>query len=260
MKAVNLLPEEYRPRVSKGDRAGGAYVVLGVLGAVLVAVVVYVLTLNQIGSREDAIAEAKRETAAAEARSQALKPVANFLQVKEQREQSVKQLASERFDWERLVLELSRVMPNGVYLISTTTSLTGSEAAGGGSASGSSQSGTPTAPGAASTTPPKMTLLGCAPSQDAVAAMLVRLRRLHNAVDVTLTKSADEAGGTASSQSSSSSTSSSSSATPAPGGEENQCKSREYEFEASVVFEPVAVAGALAKPDDKVPASLGGGQ
>ncbi len=157
MKAVNLLPEGVRPRADAGARAGGSYVVLGVLGTVLLALVVYVLTLNQIGSRENAIAEAKQETAAAEARSQALKPVGDFLQVKQQREQSVKQLASERFDWERMVLELSRVMPAGVYLKSAQASVKGEppEAAGGGGGGATSSTlasgtaaptGEPTAP------------------------------------------------------------------------------------------------------------------
>ena len=75
--------------------------------------------------------------------------------------------------------------------------------------------------------------------------MLVRLRRLHHAADVKLTKSGegeDQA------------------AAGAGGGEEEQsCAAGEYEFETSIVFEPTVAAGASKTPDNKVPTSLGGG-
>jgi len=252
VRSVNLLPEQYRPRRPSGG-AGGAYVVLGVLGALLVASVVYVLALNQIGAREDEIAKTKTEAAEAEAKSKALAPVANFLQVKQQREQSVKQLASERFDWERMVLELSRVMPAGVYLKSAQASVKGEppEAAGGGGGGATSStlaSGT-AAPTGEPTAPPTLNLKGCAPNQPTVATMLVRLRRLHHAADVKLTKSGegeDQAAAGA--------------VAGAGGGEEEQsCAAGEYEFETSIVFEPTVAAGASKTPDNKVPTSLGGG-
>jgi len=250
VRSVNLLPEQYRPRRPSGG-AGGAYVVLGVLGALLVASVVYVLALNQIGAREDEIAETKTEAAEAEAKSKALAPVANFLQVKQQREQSVKQLASERFDWERMVLELSRVMPAGVYLKSAQASVKGGppEAAGGGGATSSTLASGTAAPTGEPTAPPTLNLKGCAPNQPTVATMLVRLRRLHHAADVKLTKSGegeDQAAAGA--------------AAGAGGGEEEQsCAAGEYEFETSIVFEPTVAAGASKTPDNKVPTSLGGG-
>jgi len=224
--------------------------VLGVLGALLVASVVYVLALNQIGAREDEIAKTKTEAAEAEAKSKALAPVANFLQVKQQREQSVKQLASERFDWERMVLELSRVMPAGVYLKSAQASVKGEppEAAGGGGATSSTLASGTAAPTGEPTAPPTLNLKGCAPNQPTVATMLVRLRRLHHAADVKLTKSGEGEDQAAAA------------AAGAGGGEEEQsCAAGEYEFETSIVFEPTVALGVSKAPDGKVPTSLGGG-
>jgi hypothetical protein len=45
MRPVNLLPAEHRPRRSSGD-GNGAYVALGVLGVLLLALVGYVLAAN----------------------------------------------------------------------------------------------------------------------------------------------------------------------------------------------------------------------
>lgn len=260
MRAVNLLPEQYRPRRPSGSRAGGAYVVVGVLGALLLASVVYVLTSNQVSSRQTETAKAKRETATAEGRSKALAPVAAFVNVKQQREQSVKQLAAGRFDWERLVLELSRVVPNGVFVTDLSASTTGQTASPGGAGASAGPSTPPpsstSSPTAASADgasgPPTLTLTGCAPTQDAVATTLVRLRSLHGAKDVKLASSDDKrANGAAGAAGAAA-------ASPTPGAP-GQAACKDYTFVVSVVFDPSAAAAVARAPAGKVPASLGGG-
>ena len=49
----------------------------------------------------------------------------NFSQLKEQRIASVRTVADTRFDWERLMRELSRVMPSGSWIQATDASVTG---------------------------------------------------------------------------------------------------------------------------------------
>jgi Tfp pilus assembly protein PilN len=180
---VNLLPAKHRPRTPTGGQQGSAYVVVGVLGALFVLVVFYVLTINGVNTRKDQIARAKAATAELQAQAGELSAYGNFVSIKQQRVQSVKQLADGRIDWERLTRGLARLLPDKVWLISASASASGTPAASGGSAP-SGDSSSATASGAAAM--PKVTLSGCAPGHNAVAVTLVRLRGLPGATDVAL--------------------------------------------------------------------------
>ena len=249
MKPVNLLPERHRPRTATGDRQGSSYIVLAVLGGVLVAALIYVLTVNQINSRRDAVTQAKADTQQAQARIQSLSAYGNFVQVKNARVQAVKQLAEGRFDWELMMRELARVLPSDVWL-QTANASDGTDGTSSGSSSStpappssssSSASSSSTSPasdqGASTAT---LDLTGCAKSQHEVAVTLVRLRQMAGATDVSLKQStATQSDGT-----STGSTSSGASGGCAPG---------QYSFEANVTLTKEN-AGA-----NEVPASLGGG-
>jgi len=193
VKPVNLLPENLRPRAHR-EGSGGAFVVLGVLGALLVAVLLYVVTANQVTSREAETQKLRTETLAAEQRGGALARFGAFQQMKEIRVASVSTLAAGRFDWERMARELALVLPTGVWLTELKATATGEEAqSGGGSSSGSSSSSSGSSSSSTGATPgeqgPGLTILGCAPTQEAVAETMVRLRRLHQAQEVSLTSS-----------------------------------------------------------------------
>lgn len=240
MKPVNLLPARYRPSAPSGARSGSAYFVLGALGAVLVAVVVYAFIANQVTAREDAAAEAAQAAADAEARAGALAPFGDFRQVRETRVASVRSLAEGRLDWERLWLELAHVLPPGVRLDSLEGSSGASESA---AAPATSDASTSTS----ASDGPSVVLAGCAASQPMVAKMLVRLRRLNGAEEVTLQDSSAAAEGAASA----------SSEAGAGGGE---CPG--FTFNATVVLAPAGEVAAAAKAgvEQNVPASLGGGR
>jgi Tfp pilus assembly protein PilN len=203
VRPVNLLPPRHRPRTATGQRQGSAYYVLGGLGVLLLAVLVYVLTLNSISTKRDGVAKANAEAAQAQAHATQLSAYGNFAQVKQQRVQSVKQLAQGRLDWELLVRELSRVMPDGVWLQSFDATTNDANASSGSAPGGSGTTSTAAAPGSGI---PTVTLDGCAQDQDKVATLLVRVRQLHGATDVTLQKSdrPDDQGGGAGGSSSSS--------------------------------------------------------
>lgn len=245
MRPVNLLPERHRPRTATGGRQGSSYIVLAALGGVLVAALIYVLTVNQINSRRDAVTQAKADTQQAQARIQSLSAYGNFVTVKNARVQAVKQLAEGRFDWELMMRELARVLPADVWLQSANASDgDGSDSSTSGTSSSSSSSSTSSSstPSSSTTTGDASTatldLTGCAKSQHEVAVTLVRLRQMAGATDVSLKQS------TATQSDGATSGSSSSSGSCAPG---------QYSFEANV---------SLTKQDtgsDKVPASLGGG-
>ena len=220
MRPVNLLPEQHRARASTG-RSGGAYVVIGVLGALVVMVMVYALTANQVNSRKTETAKASQEAQMLEARTASLDRFGDFSQVKQTRLASVRELAGGRFDWERFMRELSLVLPSGSWINAVDASTLGGDEAEG------QPSGQPSAK-----------LTGCTPRQPETAKLMVRLRRMHRVDDVALEESAQESTGGA--------------ATLADCG-------KLYGFDITVSFlaSPPPEGGAKGK---RVPASLGGGQ
>ena len=277
MNAVNLLPAKHRPRTPTGGQQGSSYAVIGVLGGLLLMVLLYVLTVNGINSDQESVDRTKAETAQAKKRAEQLTPYGNFIQVKEQRVASVKELATGRIDWERLARGLAHVLPEDVWLVSAQASTTGQ--AGGSNASGGSGAPAPAAPaqgggsggsggssGAASTPPasgggasasaPTLVLAGCAASHPQVAVTLVRLRHLPAVADVELSSvskpdNAPSAG-----------VAPAAGGAPSTGGGGTDCgpmhSKATYKFEATVTFKPQPGSN----PGDgkqKVPASLGGG-
>jgi Tfp pilus assembly protein PilN len=115
VKPVNLLPESQRRR-DPAARAGSSYVVLGVLAALLLMTLSYVLVSNQVTSRNNEAAAAGAEAERLEAEAGALGSFGDFAQVLQTRATSVRALASSRFDWERLMRELARVLPDEGWL------------------------------------------------------------------------------------------------------------------------------------------------
>ena len=235
MRAVNLLPEKHRPReATGGGDSRSSYLLLGALGALVVAVLVYVLTLNSINGAKTDIAEAKAETVRATAEAEALGAYGDFAKVKKERETAVRQLAQSRVDWERMVRELAHVLPDGVWIQSA-------EAAD--SAASLESDADPTASAG-----PVLKVIGCAVDQQQVSVALVRLRTIQGAEDVKLTNStrgddpeADTTGGASSAASGE---------CGLTNGEPN------YSFEADVSL----TAQLPAEQPGTVPARLGGGQ
>lgn len=181
MRPVNLLPEGERPHVPSGRRQGSAYVVVGALGLVLVALVSYVLVANQVTSTRAKADQAQIDADAAEAKAAKLGAFGSFAQTKQARETSVKTTASERFDWERLSREMARVIPTDVFVTELDASAKPDEAKEGSGTGGA---------GAKANDGPHVKLTGCAVDQKDVATTMVRLRSLHRAVEVTLEESA----------------------------------------------------------------------
>jgi len=107
MRAVNLLPQAHRSGPRPGAPTGGAYIVLGVLGLLLVLVLAFTLTANQANARKTQAATVKAEADRADAQAKQLGAFGSFASVKATRTASVKQLATGRFDWERFLRELA---------------------------------------------------------------------------------------------------------------------------------------------------------
>jgi Tfp pilus assembly protein PilN len=237
VRPINLIPESERPARATGSKSGSAYVVLGALAGLLVLVVLYVLTANQVNTRKQQTVEAKQEAAEAEARAGALNGFGNFSKVKVTRTASVRALAGGRFDWERLLRELAHVLPEQTFLSEMDASVAAQEG---------EDSGAEAVTLGATSGGPRAKLKGCARGQADVAKLMVRLGQMHDVEDVGLTQStsgdseAENSGGTGSS---------------AGGG---GC-GRLYEFELVVAFKPAAPAADGPESRERVPARLGGG-
>jgi Tfp pilus assembly protein PilN len=188
MKAINLLPPDLRgtPKVAATKAAVtpeepggiGAFVVLGALAACVAALAAYVLTTNTVKDRQ---AQLQAITAQAEATRRAvdqLKPYADFQAMAETRIQTVKDLASSRFDWEQALRDISRAVPADVTLKELKGSISG-EAGGSGGIR-------------AAIAAPAIELKGCSPGQKQVATLLARLRNVDGVTRVSLNKSAKD--------------------------------------------------------------------
>jgi Tfp pilus assembly protein PilN len=230
MKAVNLIPTEQRRAQPTGKRTGSSYVLIGVLATLLVMVAAYVFTSNNVTKRQNDAAVAKADADRYEAQAAQRKDFTNFAQIKQMRLASVNTIASTRFDWERLMRELSRVMPSGSWLQTTDASVTGTVA---GAESTSSTSTTAAVP------QPKANLVGCMPNQSDVARMMVRMRQLHRVSDVELNESAKQLN-------------------QSGDAGVDSCGSL-YQFNLLVSFEPVETQNQAPLGKSAVPASLGGG-
>ena len=183
MKAINLLPPDLRgtpktaaPKaVAPAEPGGiGAFVVLGALAACVVALAAYVLTTNTVKDRQ---AQLEAVTAQADATRRAvnqLKPYADFQAMAETRIQTVKDLASSRFDWEQALRDISRAVPADVTLRELNGTI--SSDAGGNGLRGAIAA-------------PAIELKGCSSGQAQVATLLSRLRNVDGVTRVSLNKS-----------------------------------------------------------------------
>jgi Tfp pilus assembly protein PilN len=232
MKPVNLVPQDQRRRRPSEGSGKGAHAVLGILSVLLAMAVFYVLTANSITEKESQAEQARIEADQLEAQAATKNSFTDFAEIAQTRAASVASVASTRFDWERLMRELSRVMPEGSWLTSASASVTGATDA-------AATATTPADPATADAGAPSATLVGCTPKHSDVARMMVRLRQLHRVVDVELTQSsrADAEGATAAIDS---------------------C-GRNTSFDLTLTFSPTSLVADAPRGETRVPASLGGG-
>lgn len=171
MRAVNLLPKDDN---SQGRVGPPLPVLVGCVGTVLVTALLAVLFLSGSSS----VAHQRSALQAAQARFSALptpappSPVTKDLP--QQHQTRVTALASalgQRIVWDRLLREVSQVLPSDVWLV-TMNALAPS-----------------LSPGGASGSPQGFTVIGCTYSQDSVARFLARLDLVPDLTGMTLGRS-----------------------------------------------------------------------
>jgi Tfp pilus assembly protein PilN len=166
MRPVNLIPPEDR----RGDKAplrtgAFAYVLVSGLGLLLLAVVVTALTSKQISDREAKKQTLEQELADVTVQAESLRAFSDFRTVQQNRTATVTSLAQSRFDWERVMNELALILPDDIWLVNLTGTVSPAV-----QVKNSAEVTTRD-----SVAGPALELIGCAPSQDAVAAFIAAL-------------------------------------------------------------------------------------
>ena len=245
MKPVNLLPQEARRTQATGERSGSAYVIVGVLGALLLMVVGYVVVSNQVTTKTNRATAAEAKATALEAQASQKNAFTDFATIKDQRLQSVSSIASTRFDWERFMRELAHIMPARSWIQTADASTTGDTSSSGAGAAPSAST-TPAAPTdttgatAVAAVSPTANLVGCVPGQQDTAALMVRLGQLYRVTDVKLQESVVETSGGTSKTTI------------------DNCGAF-YKFNVTITFSPTSPVKEAPRGALRVPASLGGG-
>ena len=243
MRPVNLIPpdEQGVGAVSRGPLRTGpvAYIVVAALALALIMVIAIAVTSKQISDQRARATTLQTDLAAATERANSLRAFSDFRQVQEARNQTVNSLAQSRFDWERVLRELSLVLPDDVWLIKMT---------------GTVNPAVQVSDGAqvqirASIAGPALEIVGCAPDQDAVAGFVAALEDIDGVTRVGIGSS---------SRSDQQAAAAAAPAAPSSGaGSENSedCRTQEniYQFEIAVAFDSVPVP-PTASPAPSVPA------
>ena len=121
MRPVNLIPLDQRRGDTAPVRTGPlAYIVVGFLAVTLLAVVAVVMLGNSVDDKRAEVASLEAQAAEAQARAQALSPYVSFQQLRDARVETVGSLARSRFDWERVIREVTRLIPRSVWLQNMT--------------------------------------------------------------------------------------------------------------------------------------------
>jgi Tfp pilus assembly protein PilN len=224
MRPVNLIPSNERRGDTGASRTGPiAYLLIGALVAILGGVSALVLAGNEISDQKAQLTQLEEEQASEQARADSLAAYTQFRAVRDARTLTVASLADSRFDWERVIRELSLVLPPDVWLSGLTATVapeTGLE-------------GGVEVEGRAGVAGPALEIVGCAPSQKAVARFVAIARDIDGVTRVGLPSSTlgeVTAGAGATS------------------GEGCQTRSFVAEFEMVIAFDAAPVAAASAAP------------
>lgn len=233
MRPVNLIPPEQRRDSQSPLRTGPLpYLVLGALVALLVGVALLVVTGNQISEKKSEIVTLKHEDKLAQKKAERLASYVQLSQLRQERTETVNSLADSRFDWERVMRELSKILPGDVWLTTLNASASSEAASSSGSSNESSGSGL-----RSSIAGPALEIHGCANGQDSVAGFVAALKEIDGVTRVGVESSAlptEE--------------SSSESGEGGEGGGGSDCRTRNFiaQFELVVAFDAAPVPAAAA--------------
>jgi Tfp pilus assembly protein PilN len=245
VRPVNLIPSDERRGDRTAMRTGAfSYVLIAALGLALLAVLGLAFTSKQVSDRKSEVAQLEQEKAQATAKAQSLQAFTAFRAAQESRAGTVASLAQSRFDWQRVLNELTRVIPPNVWLVQLAGTVDPSV----------SLDGAPEIQTRDAVAGPALEIVGCAPSQDAVAGFVSNLEEIDGVTRVGVDSSERPATSAAGGSSSTSSDSAQ--------GSTDDCRTRDFitQFKLVVAFDAVpAPSTASATPSVPPGVSTTGG-
>lgn len=238
MRPINLIPPEQRHGSQSPLRTGQLpYVVIAGLVLLLAGLGLLISSTSQIDQRKDEIVTLERENSAAQQRAQELASYVQLAELREARMTTINSLADSRFDWVRVMRELSKVLPGDVWLTNLDASASSASATSSSESSGSSSGANLRAAIAG----PALELGGCAKGQEGVAGFVTALKEIDGVTRVGVQSSALPSEG-------------STTDAGGGGGEEGSatdCRTRNFiaQFQIVVAFDaaPVPVAAEAAE-------------
>jgi Tfp pilus assembly protein PilN len=183
VRAVNLLPGD---QADQGRKVPPLPVLAGCVGTVLVSALLAMMYLSASGGvakKQQALEQIQAEYAALPAPVPASPVVADLPTQRQTRVTALTTVLGQRVAWDRLLREVSQVVPSDVWLINLNAL----------APSISPASTAAPAPGAAPAQ--SFMVTGCTYSQDSVARFLARLSVVPDLTSMTLGKSSTDTGG-----------------------------------------------------------------
>ncbi len=242
MRPVNLIPLDQRRGDAAPVRTGPlAYIIVGFLGLALAAVIAVVMLGNSVDDKQAEVASLESQAAETQARAQALSPYVSFQQLRDARAETVGSLARSRFDWERVIREVTRLIPHSVWLQNMTGTVRPDVQldSGAGIALRSSVPG------------PALELTGCARAQTDIARLIAAINDVDGVTRVTAVngiKSSSAGGGGAEGS-----------------GSADSCPASTPSFQLLAAFDEIAMpetpggpGAAVTPPSSGTPTSGGG--
>jgi Tfp pilus assembly protein PilN len=198
-------------------------------------VTLYVLASNTVSQRKSQLTGLKQQVSRMQTEVARLNSYEQFEKLAQARAQTVREIASSRFDWHGALSDLSKVVPSNTSLQSlvATVSPTSSTGGAGGGASGTVRG---------DINAPAFELKGCTGTQDEVAQLMSRLRLVNGVTRVTLEDSSKPGAGQTGS-------------TVGSGSSQGGCPANGPTFDMVVFFQPVAGALALGQSGSSTPGS-----
>lgn len=179
MKAVNLIPADER-RGGGGSGSGlGSYVLIGVLALVVIVAAAYTVVNRSVSDKRHELADVQARVQATSDQAQALQAYTSFSAIKDKRSETVRSLATSRFDWSHAIHELARTLPSSAWLTSMRATVT----------PGTNVDGGVSDPLRGAVQAPAIEIVGCTTSQDKVAGVISSLRRADGVQRISLSSS-----------------------------------------------------------------------
>jgi Tfp pilus assembly protein PilN len=184
VRAVNLLPGD---EANQGRKVPPLPVLVGCIGTVVITALLAVMFLSAasgVAAKQRALEEVQAQYSAIPAPAPASPVVAALPQQRQTRITALATVLGQRVAWDRLLREVSQVVPSDVWLVTMN-------------ALAPSISPVTTGPAVAGAAPAQSFMVtGCTYSQDSVARFLARLSVVPDLSSMTLGKSsASDAGG-----------------------------------------------------------------